>query len=221
MLVRERMTRRPITVSEDTSVQAALQLMREEKVRRFPVVDKRGKRVGMVAEKDLLYASPSPATSLSIHEIAYLLSKVTVKQVMATDVVTINDDTPLEEAARILADNRVGAVPVMREGKLVGIITETDLFKIFLEMFGAREEGVRLTISVPEEPGMLARISSKIAQIGGNILALGTLLGEDPSSREIVIRASDVTQEQLAAAMQELDPRISVMDVRFCPLPTC
>ena len=164
MLVRERMTRRPITVSEDTSVQAALQLMREEKVRRFPVVDRHGKLVGMVAEKDLLYASPSPATSLSIHEIAYLLSKVTVKQVMATDVVTINDDTPLEEAARILADNRVGAVPVMREGKLVGIITETDLFKIFLEMFGAREEGVRLTISVPEEPGMLARISSKIAR---------------------------------------------------------
>jgi acetoin utilization protein AcuB len=219
MLVGDRMTRRPITVTEDTSVDKALELMREERVRRFPVVDKHGHMVGIVSEKDLLYASPSPATSLSIYEIPYLLSKIKMRDLMEREVITVTEDTTLEEAARIMADNKIGGLPVMRDDKLVGIITETDLFKIFLEMLGAREEGVRLSMLVPEEKGMLAKITSTITEMGGNIQALGTMMGEDPTNRQLTIKVSDVSEEQLVAAMEALD--LKMLDARYCTTPTC
>jgi acetoin utilization protein AcuB len=221
MLVRERMTRRPITIAEDTSIDKALHLMRQEKIRRLPVVDRHGKLIGIVAEKDLLYASPSPATTLSIYEIASLLSKITVRELMTRDVITVAEDTPLEEAARIMADNAVGALPVLRGNELVGIITETDLFKIFLEIFGARTEGVRVNILVPEGKGVLAKLTTKIAETGGNILALGTLLAEDPGHREITIRVSDISQEALVSALEAVDLELKILDIRCCELPAC
>ena len=153
MLIGERMTPRPVTVLQTETISEALSLMREEKVRRLPVLDKNGKLVGVVSEKDLLYASPSPVTSLSIHELHYLLSKVTVKEVMTREVITVEENTPLEEVARIMVDNTIGCTPVMRAGQVVGIVTETDIFKILLEMMGAREHGVRLTLSVPARAG--------------------------------------------------------------------
>ena len=204
MLVGDRMTKRPITVSADTSIDKALQLMREERIRRFPVLDKHGKLVGIVSEKDLLYASPSPATSLSIYEIPYLLSRVKVRDVMTKKVITVGEDTPLEEAARIMADNKIGGLPVMRDDKLVGIITETDLFKIFLELLGAREESVRLSMLVPEKKGTLAKIASTVAEMGGNFIALGTIMGEDPTNRQLTIKVTDVPEEQLSPAWKAL-----------------
>ena len=221
MLVRERMTRRPITIPEDTSIDKALHLMRQEKVRRLPVVDRHAKLVGIVAEKDLLYASPSPATTLSIYEIASLLSKIAVRELMTRDVITVAEDTPLEEAARIMADNAIGALPVVRGDELVGIITETDLFKIFLEIFGARTEGVRVNILVPEGKGVLSKLTTRIAEAGGNILALGTLLAEDPGHREITIRVSDISQEALISALETVNLELEILDIRFCELPVC
>ncbi len=219
MLVGERMTHRPITVSDDTSVDKALQLMRSERIRRLPVIDKHSKLVGIVSELDLLQVSPSPATTLSIYEIPYLLSKIKVRDVMTKDVITVTEDTTLEEAARIMADNKIGGLPVMRDDKLVGIITETDLFKIFLELLGAREEGVRLSMLVPDEKGRLAQIAGKIAQLGGNILALGTIMGDDPSSRLLTIKVAGVPEEELVAAIQELN--LKILDERYCTLPAC
>jgi len=212
MLVRDRMTRHPITIREDASVDEALRLMHEERIRRLPVIDKHGHMVGIVSELDLLKVSPSPATSLSIYEIPYLLAKIKMKDVMTRDVITVTEDTPLEEAARIMADNKIGGLPVMREGKLVGIITETDMFKIFLEMLGARESGVRLSLLVPERKGELAKIAGKIAEMGGNILTLGTIMGEDPTNRQLTLKVADVPQDQLVAAMEELG--LQVLDVR-------
>ena len=173
MLVKDRMTQNPVTVSPDTPVSEALNLMRQKKVRRMPVVDRHGHLVGIVAEKDLLYASPSPATSLNVYEIGYLLSKLKVKEIMAKDVVTVTEDAPLEEAARIMVDNAVSGLPVTRDKTVVGIITETDIFKILLEMMGARDLGTRLTIQVHDQPGTLSRIAGAIAGIGGDIVALG------------------------------------------------
>ncbi len=221
MLVKDRMTRRPITTHEDASVNEALQLMHGEKIRRLPVLDKKNRLVGIVSELDLLKASPSPATTLSIYEIPYLLSRIKMRDVMTKDVTTVTEDTPLEEAARIMADSRIGGLPVMRDDKLVGIITETDMFKLFLEMFGARESGVRLSLLVPNEKGILAKITAKIAAMGGNILALGTMMGEDPTNREIVIRVTDVSEGEMVAAMEELGLGIEVLDARFCALPSC
>ena len=219
MLVRDRMTERPITVNEDTPVDRALRLMRDEKVRRFPVLDKRGKLVGIVSEKDLLYVSPSPATSLSMYEIPYLLSKIKVRDTMAKDVISVAEDTPLEEAARIMADNKIGGLPVTRDGKLVGIITETDLFKVFLEMLGAREAAVRLTMLVPEQKGTLAKIAGRVAELGGNILALGTIMGEDPTSRLLTIRVTDISEKQLVSAVEDLG--LKMLDSRYCTTPAC
>ncbi|MBI4758144.1 MAG: CBS domain-containing protein [Chloroflexi bacterium] len=212
MLVSERMSRHPITITDDTPIADALKTMREQKVRRLPVLNKDGELVGIVSEKDLLYASPSPATSLSIHEIHYLLAKITVKEVMTRKVITIEEDCPLEEAARIMVDSKIGGLPVVRDGMLVGIITETDLFKIFLELLGAREKGVRLTLLVPEQKGMLAKLTGEFTRLGGNIVALGTFLGEDPTNRLVAVKVSGVAQPTLvqaakAAQCQVIDAR--------------
>ncbi|RLC68026.1 MAG: hypothetical protein DRI52_10225, partial [Chloroflexi bacterium] len=164
--------------------------------------------------KDLLYASPSPATSLSIYELHYLVSKIKVAHVMTKDVITVGEYTTLEEAARIMVDHKIGGLPVVRDGTLVGIITETDLFKIFLELLGAREAGVRLTMLVPEQSGVLATITREIVEMGGNIVTLGTFLGEDPTNRLITVKVADVEQEKLVASMEALG--MEIVDVRMC-----
>ena len=212
MLVHERMSKQPITITEDTPINEAIKLMRDEKVRRLPVLNDEGELVGIVSEKDLLYVSPSPATSLSIYELQYLISKITVGQIMTTDVITVSEYTPLEEAARIMADNKIGGLPVMRNGKLVGIITESDLFRTFLEMLGAREMGVRLSMLVPEQPGILADITCAIADMGGNIISLSTFLGEDPTNRLITLKVADVPEDKLVAEMKAL--ALEIVDSR-------
>lgn len=220
MLVKDRMSKPPITVRDNVGVEEALRLMHSEDVRRLPVVDKHGKMVGIVSELDLLKVSPSPATSLSVYEIPYLLAKLKMKDVMTKDVMTVTEDTPLEEAARVMADNKIGGLPVMRDDKLVGIITETDLFKIFLEMLGGREEGVRISMFVPDEEGMLAKIAGRIAEMGINITALSTIMGEDPSTYLMTIRVDQsADMEALVAAMEEMG--LEVEDSRFCELPAC
>jgi acetoin utilization protein AcuB len=212
MLVKNRMSRHPITVTADVHVDEALKMMRDNKVRRLPVIDKDGQLMGIVSEMDLLYASPSPATSLSVYEIHYLMARITVQDVMTKEVISIEEDTPLEEAARIMVDNKIGGLPVVRNGTLVGIITETDLFKIFLELLGARERGVRLTLQVPNEKGVLASITSQIAQMGGDIISLGTFLGEDPTEGLLAVKVAEVPQDKLVEALQT--PEREVVDVR-------
>ncbi len=212
MLVGERMRRNPVTVTEDVGIGEALRIMHDNKVRRLPVLNRHGKLVGIVSEKDLLQASPSPATSLSIFELNYLLSKLTVKKVMTSPVITVDEQTPLEEAARIMVDNRIGGLPVMRGDELVGIITETDLFKIFLELLGARDHGVRLTLEVPDRRGLLADLTSAIAGVGGNIISLGTFAGNEPDTALVMVKVADVTEQSLLEAIAHIDGR--VIDIR-------
>ena len=212
MLVHDRMSKNPYTIQADTPVEEALTRMREVHVRRFPVLDKSGKLVGIIAEKDLLYASPSPATSLSIYEMHYLLSKLTVGEVMIKDVITVTEDMPVEDAARIMTDHKIGSLPVVREGQLVGIITETDLFKLFLELLGARKKGVRLTMLVPDVKGELAKITTAIAQRGGNIIALGTFLGEDPTNQLVTVKVNGVLKDTLVAILKPVV--VEILDVR-------
>ena len=212
MLVRERMSHPVITIQPEMAMQDALNLMHQERVRRFPVVDKRGRLVGIVSENDLLNASPSKATSLTIYEVNYLLSKVTVKEIMTRDVITISEDTPLEEAARIMADNKIGGLPIVQDNQVTGIITETDLFKVFLELLGARETGVRIAALIPNVPGELAKLTKAIFDIGGNIVALGTFLGESSENREISIKVADVDTDSLRQAIEPIVEKI--VDVR-------
>lgn len=212
MLVGERMTRNPIVVRDDTPIYEALKVMRDHKVRRLPVVNDKGALVGIVSERDLLSASASPVTSLSVFELHYLLSKITVADVMTTDLITVTEDTTLEEAARIMADNKIGCLPVERGANLVGIITETDLFKTFLEFLGAREKGVRLTMLVTAQRGMLAKITSEITRLGGSIVSLSTFWGEDPASLLLTIKVQNVEEKHLLKAMEPL--AVKIVDVR-------
>jgi acetoin utilization protein AcuB len=212
MIVGQRMIKNPITVTPDTPVSDAQYMMRKEKVHRFPVVGKDGRMKGIVTEKDLLYATPSPATTLDVYEMNYLLSKLTVDEVMSTDVISVTEDTTVEEAARILVDNNIGGLPVLRGGQLVGIVTESDLFKVFLEMFASRQKGLRITMMVPEQKGELAKLSGAVSAIGGNIIALGTFLGEDSSQTLVTMKVQDVTQAKVTEALK---PHVQkIVDIR-------
>jgi acetoin utilization protein AcuB len=212
MLVREWMSRQPVTITMDMSITEALRVMRQRQVRRLPVLDESGNMVGIVSESDLLYASPSPVTSLSIYEMHDLLTRLKVSELMAKDVITVTPDTPLEEAARIMADSKIGGLPVVEDGRLVGIITETDIFKVFLEMLGARERGIRITLEHPERKGEMARITTTIAQLGGNILALGAVMTDDPATSIVTFKVEDVSSEELQAAMRDLG--LNILDIR-------
>ncbi len=212
MLVGNRMTANPITCKPSISIAEAMDWMQREKVRRFPVVNEKGKLVGIVTRDDLLYASPSSVTSLNMWEINYLLSQVKVKDVMVTDVITVCEDCPIEEAARIMSDNKIGGLPVMRDDTLVGIITESDLFKVFLELFDAREKGIRLTVLAPYFKGSLAQISSAITDKGGLILALNVFQGEDTTNWGCTLKVADIEKEEL---MEVVEPLVEkVIDVR-------
>jgi acetoin utilization protein AcuB len=211
MLVGERMSKPVITISPDMPIADALNLMKKERIRRAPIV-KDGKLAGIVSDKDLLNASPSPVTTLSIWEMNYLLSKVTVSEVMTKNVMTVTEDTPIEQAARIMADNKIGGLPVMREGHVVGIITETDLFKIFLELLGAREAGVRVTALVEDKPGQLAKLAEAIAEKKGNFVAFGQFTGDNPSNKMITFKVNGLTQDEVKKA---IDPVVKkILDLR-------
>jgi len=211
MLVRERMSSNPVTVTADVPITEALRLMRDRQVRRLPVLDEQGNLIGIVSEKDLLYASPSPATSLSIYEMHYLLSRLRVQELMTTEVITVTADTLLEEAARIMVDHKIGGLPVTEGRKLLGIITQTDIFEVLLEQFGARQKGLRLSLEIPERKGEMARITTAIAHLGGDILALGTFLGDDPTTALVTIKVKDVSAEALEATMRDLGVQIRDM----------
>lgn len=212
MLVGERMSHPIITVSPKTAMQDALKLMKDEKIRRLPVVDSRGKLIGIVTESDLLQASPSDVTSLNVWELNYMLSKITVEKIMSRDVITVHTDTPLEEAARIMVDSKIGGIPVVKNGDVVGIITETDLFKIFLELLGARESGVRLTVLLPHVPGKLADLTKVISDNGGNLVALGAFLGESSENREITMKVRNV---DITTLEEVVKPHVEqIIDIR-------
>lgn len=203
MFVGDRMSRPVISVSPETPISDALVMFKKEHIRRAPVM-KDGKLVGIVSEKDLLNASPSSATTLSVWEMNYLISKVKVKNVMTKKVVTVNRDTPIEEAARIMADKKIGGLPVVDGERVVGMITETDLFKVFLELMGARDKGVRVTATIEDKPGELAKVTRAIANAGGNFVSFGFFAGEDASTKILTFKVEGVKPNDVKAALKDV-----------------
>jgi acetoin utilization protein AcuB len=145
MRIKDVMTKNPVTVESETLLLDAQKLMRDKKIRRLPVVDK-GKLVGIITHHDLLQASPSPATSLSVHELHYLLAKMKVRDVMKRNPVTVSPDTPFEEALKLGQEKKIGSFPVVEDGKLVGITTESDIVRVLTQALGLKDEGSRITI---------------------------------------------------------------------------
>jgi acetoin utilization protein AcuB len=176
MRIRDMMTKNPFTVEPDTLMLDAQKIMRENGIRRLPVVEK-GKLVGILTKHDILEASPSPATSLSVYELNYLLAKMKVKDIMKKNPVTVGPDTPFEDALRIGQEKKVGSFPVVDEkGKLVGISTESDIVRILTRVLGLREEGSRITIEgLGKELGELQKIISIVDEHKTVILSMMTL----------------------------------------------
>jgi acetoin utilization protein AcuB len=212
MLVGYRMTADPITVPPDMPIAEALALMRQKRVHRFPVLDNKGKMVGIVSHSDLLYAAPSSATSLNMWEVTYLLNQIKVAEVMARQVITVDVDCPIEEAARLMRQNAIGGLPVLRDGKLAGIITESDIFDVFLELLMAQEAGVRLTALAPYIKGSMAQITTAVTAKGGLIHALNSFRGEDQSTWGCVLKVGDISADALVAVMTPLV--VKILDVQ-------
>ena len=215
MLVKDWMTREPLIVSPRTSVEQAVKTMRENRVRHLPVVKKDDILVGIVTQTDLLQASPSPATSLSVWEINFLLAKMQVRDAMNAKVIVVDEECPLEEAALVMAEHKIGCLPVIHGKRLVGIITETDLFNIFTEQLGARKAGVRLTLLVDDVKGEMSRLSGQIADVGGNIVRLTTLPAKDAAHQVVTVKVEDVPQETLLKSLSGIV--VEVLDAREGP----
>jgi acetoin utilization protein AcuB len=212
------MTKNPIFVHPDMSVTEARSLMEREHISHLPVLDKNNSLTGIVAKKDLLKAGPSPATSLDMYEISYLLSKLKVEKIMEKKVITVDENEVVEEAARIMADKDIGCLPVTRGsgspgGLLIGIITDTDLFHVFINAFGARHPGVRITLNMDEGPGHLASLAGAIAERGGNIAAFVTSEGDDLSHRRVTIRVEAISRAEVEAAVNAV-PGVEIEDIR-------
>ena len=185
MLIQNRMTLNPYTVSPETSISDAYSLMKDHKVHRLPVL-KNGKLVGLVTKNDIQRVTPSAATSLSVFELNYLLGKMTVKDAMTKDPVTIQDSDLVENAAVLMRDNNVGTLPVMRGSRLVGIVTETDIFDAFIEMLGVRNSGSRLVVRMPNEPGAALDVFTIISKYEVNIQHMA--LNNGRNGAEIIFR---------------------------------
>lgn len=201
MYVGRRMTANPVTVTPDTTHTQATTLMREKQIRRLPVVED-GKLVGIIVEKDLLSTQPSPATTLSIYEIYSLLDKLTVRSIMSSPVFTVLEQCPLEEAASIMLEKRIGCLPVMRDNKLVGIITETDIFRALVEVLGGGQEGATFSVALENKPGALASVANAVAKAGGNIVSLVTY-NRDEKAGELYVKEQGADPEQLARLIRE------------------
>jgi acetoin utilization protein AcuB len=182
------MTKNPITIDSETLVLDAQKIMKENNIRRLPIVDK-GKLVGIITQHDLLEASPSPATSLSIHELNYLLAKMKVKEIMKKNPLTLTPDIPFEEALKIGQEKKIGSFPVVDKGKLVGIVTESDIVRFLTRALGLKEEGSRITIEgLGGKLADLEKIISIVNQHNTIILSMISLPRSEKRDWMIVLR---------------------------------
>jgi acetoin utilization protein AcuB len=213
MLVKDRMTSEPICGHPEMAVTEAQALMREKNFRHLPIVDADQKLVGLITQRALLRALPSDVSNFSRFEVSYVLSKIKVRDVMVRDLVTIDRDTALEEAARIMADRKIGCLPVTRDGELTGIITDNDVFAIMVDLLGARRTGIRMTILFPDRAGEVARISTAIAREGGYLSVFVAYPTSDPATWASVCKVTNIPRDELVAIIDQLEDA-EIEDVR-------
>ena len=202
MKVKDRMTTTVITVEMETSMTEAFRLMKENDIRRLPVLEK-GKVAGIITLTDLNQASPSSATSLSIHELNYLLAKTKIKDIIPKKqkLITVSPEAYIETAAKLMRQNTVSGLPVTENDKLVGIITESDIFDAFIDLLGFRDNGSRITVEAKDSPGSMAEIADIFKSFGVNITHIAVYGGE--GVRDIVIRTAAVETSGLEKMLEE------------------
>jgi acetoin utilization protein AcuB len=206
MLVRDCMTANPIKVHPESDPLAALGLCKSARIRRLPVVNAADQVVGLVTRNMLeqfLARAPSPGVVKRQHSI---------EQVMASPALTVSPDYPLEEAARLMVVHKIGSLPVVDEGQLIGIITETDIFKQFVVILGGQAKAIRLTVDVLDTPGALAKVVNVIAALHGNICAVVLTPGAAPLTRSATLWIQEIDRDTLATEIQALpDVRLVTM----------
>lgn len=200
MYVKSRMTKNPYTIEVSASISDAVALFREKGLKRLPVLDGE-KVVGILTLGDIQKVSPTKATSLSIFEINYLLTKLTVKDAMSRNVITIEADSLLEEAAVIMREKRIGTLPVVRDGKLVGIITESDIFDAFIDLLGFKDKGSRITVEAKDVPGAMADIAEIFESLNVNITHIAVFGGE--GFRDVVVRSETIDTSDIEKKLNE------------------
>ena len=215
MLVKDWMTTDPITVGPETSVMKASQLMKENNIRRLPVVDEDNKIVGIVSDRDLKEASPSKATTLDVHELYYLLSELKVKDIMTRKVITITPKTTVEKAAVIMLERKVTGLPVVNEqDAIIGILSQGDVFRVLTTITGIYRGGTVFSFLLEDRPGSIKDVADVIRKHGArmaSILSSYELCEE--GTRNVSIRISDMAPDKLAGLREELEREFTVLHV--------
>ncbi len=204
MVVQHRMKPNPISVSPHDSFRHAMTLIRQRGIRHLPVVE--GDRlVGIVTDRDIRQASPSAATGLEVHELTYLLEQVKVREIMTEKVVTVSPETLIEEAARLMLRHRIGGLPVVEEGRLVGIITETDILQAFVDLMGLQQEQTRLELVLEDRPGAFLEVCRLIQEQGGDIVSVvsTTATHQGVEKRLMTFRLEGVRPDPLVAKLEQ------------------
>ena len=203
MNVARRMKRNPVFVDEADSMKKAMDLLKEHEIRHLPVLKDGDKLVGILSERDIKQASPSPATALEIREIYYLLDKVKVKQIMTRRPYTVSSSAPIEEAALIIREKKIGCLPVVDNGKLVGILTETDIIDSFIEAMGVSGPGYRIELALANRPGMLFEVIKLLKDFDVNIVSVATSQHDDRDRKVLVLRVETKNYKLLKAAIKK------------------
>ena len=214
MLVREWMASDVLTVDENTSMMKALHLMKESNIRRLPVMA-RGSLVGIISDRDLKEASPSKATTLDVHELYYLLAEIKVKEIMTKNPMTIGADETVERAAVIMLEHKVSGLPVLNKKKeLVGVITQSDVFRAFVNITGIYKGGVQFAFSLDDKPGSIKEVADTIREHGGrmvSILSSTDMVTE--GTRNVYIRVRGMEAEDLKKMENVLRQKFKVLYV--------
>ncbi|MCL6612344.1 MAG: CBS and ACT domain-containing protein [Peptococcaceae bacterium] len=201
MFVKDCMTKNPIVIPPSTPVLEAVNILKKNKIRQLPVVEK-DKLIGLVTRHELLTVSPSPASTLSVYEMNYLLSKMEVKECMIKKPLTVEPSTTVEEAALVMRDNKMDALLVTEKDKLVGIITESDIFDQLIKIFGLRKAGSRIVVETEDRVGVLADIVSEVKNL--NINLVGVAIAEKSDQRvQIMLRVSTADPSELVKRIKE------------------
>ena len=209
MRIRDVMSTNVVAVDEKTSIHDAKKIMDAHKIRRLPVM-KKDKLIGLITEHMLLEASPSPATALSIHELHYLLAKMTVKDIMVKKPFTISPDMPAEEAMQLGQEMGYGGFPVVEGGRLVGVVTESDIVRLMTRVLGVSKRGKRITIKASSEFGNMQKIMGILDKNKTVLLSLMSLKEPDEEERLIVLRLDTGDAEPIAKEL-----RASGFDVTY------
>ena len=203
MIVARRMMRTPVFLDEDDSMKTAMDILKDREIRHLPVLRGGGKLVGILTETDIKQASPSTATALEIREVYYLLDKIKVKQIMTKRPYTISPAAPIEEAAMIMRDKKIGCLPVMEEGRLVGILTETDILDAFIESMGVRGPGHRIELVLPTMGRGLFEVLKLLKDFDANIVSMATTFHDDPERKVLVLRIETKSYKVLKTALRK------------------